>query len=121
MRLLEMVGLEDFADKLPTEISGGQQQSTAIARALANDPPILAADEPTGNLDSKTAEAVFRLFEGLVADGKTILMVTHDRDLARRVMRTILLADGEIVHEERRMTNAQDDLLADPSPDVPHG
>jgi putative ABC transport system ATP-binding protein len=71
----------------------------AIARALANDPPLLAADEPTGNLDSKTADAVFRLFESLVDNGKTILMVTHDNDLAQRAKRTIVLADGEIVDE----------------------
>jgi putative ABC transport system ATP-binding protein len=68
----------------------------AIARALANDPPIIVADEPTGNLDSKTAESVIRLFEDLVDEGKTILMVTHDRDLAKRATRTIVLSDGEV-------------------------
>ena len=99
MMLLEQMDLADQAHKLPATLSGGQQQRAAIARALANDPPILCGDEPTGNLDSKTAETVFRLFEGLVAQGKTIVMVTHDRDLASRVQRTILLADGEIVHE----------------------
>jgi len=88
MHLLEQMDVADHAHKLPSAISGGQQQRVAIARALANDPPILAADEPTGNLDSKTAESVFRLFEGLVAQGKTILMVTHDRDLAKRATRT---------------------------------
>jgi putative ABC transport system ATP-binding protein len=87
MHLLEQVDVADHAHKLPSAVSGGQQQRVAIARALANDPPILAADEPTGNLDSKTADSVFRLFEGLVAEGKTILMVTHDRDLSRRVSR----------------------------------
>jgi putative ABC transport system ATP-binding protein len=86
---------------LPSALSGGQQQSIAIARALANDPPILAADEPTGNLDSKTTEAVFRLFENLVDSGKTILMVTHDNDLAKRAHRTIVLADGKIVDERQ--------------------
>ena len=101
LALLEQVEMADQADKLPSQVSGGQQQRAAIARALANDPPILAADEPTGNLDSKTADAVFRLFEDMVDAGKTILMVTHDRDLARRVTRTITLADGEIVDEER--------------------
>lgn len=97
--LLEQVEMVAHADKLPSEVSGGQQQRVAIARALANDPPILAADEPTGNLDSATAAAVFQLFEGLVANGKTILMVTHDADLAGRVTRTITLADGHIVGE----------------------
>ena len=71
----------------------------AIARALANDPPILVADEPTGNLDSKTADSVFRMFESLVDQGKTILMVTHDRDLAERVTRTVIISDGEIIEE----------------------
>jgi ABC-type lipoprotein export system ATPase subunit len=99
MHLLEQVDVADHAHKLPSAVSGGQQQRVAIARALANDPPILAADEPTGNLDSKTADSVFRLFEGLVAEGKTILMVTHDRDLSRRASRTVMLSDGEIIEE----------------------
>jgi putative ABC transport system ATP-binding protein len=97
--LLEQVGIAEHADKLPSAVSGGQRQRVAIARALANDPAFLAADEPTGNLDSKTAGAVFGIFEKLVDDGKTILMVTHDRDLASRVNRTVQLADGEIVGE----------------------
>jgi putative ABC transport system ATP-binding protein len=97
--LLEQMELADQANKLPSTLSGGQQQRAAIARALANDPPILVGDEPTGNLDSRTAETVFELFERLVAQGKTIVMVTHDRDLSRRVQRTIILADGEIVNE----------------------
>jgi putative ABC transport system ATP-binding protein len=97
MHLLELVGITAQAHKLPSAISGGEQQRAAIARALANNPPIIAADEPTGNLDSKTAEAVFELFETLVGEGKTILVVTHDRELARRVGRTVTLADGEIV------------------------
>lgn len=99
MRLLEQMELEDQGNKLPATLSGGQQQRVAIARALANDPPILVADEPTGNLDSKTAESVFRMFEGLVQAGKTILMVTHDRDLAKRVTRTVIIADGEIANQ----------------------
>ena len=99
MHLLEQVDVADHAHKLPSAVSGGQQQRVAIARALANDPPILAADEPTGNLDSKTADSVFKLFEGLVAEGKTILMVTHDRDLSRRASRTVILSDGEIIEE----------------------
>jgi putative ABC transport system ATP-binding protein len=97
--LLEMVEMAGQANKLPTELSGGQQQRVAIARALANDPPIIAADEPTGNLDSKTADTVFKLFDGLVSQGKTILMVTHDSDIARRVGRAITVADGEIVNQ----------------------
>jgi ABC-type lipoprotein export system ATPase subunit len=99
MHLLEMVGMSEHAQKLPSALSGGQQQRVAIARALANDPPILIADEPTGNLDSKTADAVFQLFERLTFEGKTIVMVTHDSSLARRVARTVLIADGEVVNE----------------------
>jgi ABC-type lipoprotein export system ATPase subunit len=99
LHLLEQVEMADHAHKLPTAISGGQQQRVAIARALANDPPIIVADEPTGNLDSKTAESVFRLFGDLVDEGKTILMVTHDHDLARRVTRTVILSDGEVIEE----------------------
>jgi len=98
-RLLEMVGLADQEDKLPSMVSGGQQQRAAMARALANDPPILIADEPTGNLDSKTAETVFSLFNDLVAQGKTVIVVTHDSGLARRTNRTALITDGEIVNE----------------------
>ena len=103
MRLLEQVEVAEHAHKLPTAISGGQQQRVAIARAMANDPPILVADEPTGNLDSVTAVSIFNLFGDLVTGGKTILMVTHDLDLAQRVTRTVTLADGEIV-DGARMT-----------------
>jgi len=99
MRLLEQVDLAEHAHKLPTALSGGQQQRVAIARALANDPPILLADEPTGNLDSRTAEAVFRLFTELVDTGKTIVMVTHDADLADEVGRAVILGDGEVVDD----------------------
>ncbi|MAS34095.1 MAG: cyclic nucleotide-binding protein [Anaerolineaceae bacterium] len=99
MHLLDLVDVAQQAHKLPSQISGGQQQRVAIARALANDPPMIMADEPTGNLDSRTARQVFNLFEKLVAEGKTFLMVTHDDDLARRVTRTIVIADGEIVNE----------------------
>ncbi len=99
MMLLDQVGMADQAHKLPSAISGGQQQRVAIARALANDPPIILADEPTGNLDSKTAQQVFALFERLVDQGKTILMVTHDSDMARRVSRAVIIADGRIVNE----------------------
>jgi putative ABC transport system ATP-binding protein len=102
MDLLEQVEMVDQANKLPSALSGGQQQRVAIARALANDPPIIAADEPTGNLDSKTADAVFAAFENLVARGKTIVMVTHDTDLASRVTRALHVADGEIAEDRRR-------------------
>ncbi|HMK09614.1 MAG TPA: ATP-binding cassette domain-containing protein [Anaerolineales bacterium] len=97
--LLEIVGLGDQMDKLPSLVSGGQQQRAAVARSLANDPPIIIADEPTGNLDSKTAETIFGLFNDLVLEGKTVIIVTHDSGLARRAHRTALLADGEIVNE----------------------
>ena len=97
--LLETVGLAEQMHKLPSMVSGGQQQRAAIARALANDPPVLIADEPTGNLDSKTAETVFTLFNRLVAEGKTVIIVTHDSSLARHAHRTALIADGEIVNE----------------------
>ena len=106
MHRLEQVGVADQAEKFPSAVSGGHQQRAAIARALANDPAIVVADEPTGNLDSKTADAIFRLFESLVAEGKTILMVTHDRELANRVPRTFTLADGLIVDEAIRMPAA---------------
>ncbi|MHB1296364.1 MAG: ABC transporter ATP-binding protein [Anaerolineae bacterium] len=96
MQLLRQVGLEEHVNKPPTRISGGQQQRVAIARALANDPPIIVADEPTGNLDSSTAEGILDLFEELVQQGKTIIMVSHDKALARRVSRTLLLVDGEL-------------------------
>lgn len=99
LALLDKVGMAAQADKLPAAVSGGQQQRVAIARALANDPPILIADEPTGNLDSQTAEQVFALFEDLVKQGKTIVMVTHDNDLARRASRSVIVADGRIVDE----------------------
>jgi ABC-type lipoprotein export system ATPase subunit len=97
--LLEIVGLAEHQNKLPSMVSGGQQQRAAIARALANDPPLIVADEPTGNLDSKTAESVFALFNDLVAQGKTVIIVTHDSSLAKRAHRTALIADGEIVNE----------------------
>ena len=106
LALLETVGMAEHAHKLPNAISGGQQQRVAIARALANDPPMIVADEPTGNLDSKTADAVFSLFERLVDDGKTILMVTHDRELATRASRAVVVADGEIVEEIRNRPRA---------------
>jgi ABC-type lipoprotein export system ATPase subunit len=98
--LLGQVGMADQADRLPSAVSGGQQQRVAIARALANDPDVLVADEPTGSLDARTADAVFDIFERFVAQGKTMLMVTHDRDLASRVSRVVLIAEGEIMDEQ---------------------
>ncbi len=94
--LLERLGIADQADKLPADLSGGQQQRAAIARALANDPPVIVADEPTGNLDSKTSDDVMGFLAALAADGKTVLTVTHERDLSRFFTRTITLRDGAI-------------------------
>jgi putative ABC transport system ATP-binding protein len=94
--LLDRVGLADQAHKLPSEVSGGQQQRAAIARALANDAPVILGDEPTGNLDSEAAASIMDLFDELVAGGRTIVMVTHDRDLARRTLRTITVRDGAV-------------------------
>jgi putative ABC transport system ATP-binding protein len=99
MALLALVGMAEQAHRVPHSMSGGQQQCVAIARALANDPILLAADEPTGNLDSKSSDMIMRLFENLADSGKTILMVTHDRDLAARTHRTIRLSDGMIENE----------------------
>ena len=97
LRLLEEVDIADHARKYPTALSGGQQQRLAIARAMANDPAILVADEPTGSLDSETATAVIALFADLVRQGRTMLLVTHDKDVARRGSRIITLSDGEII------------------------
>jgi putative ABC transport system ATP-binding protein len=94
---LALVGLADYARRLPSELSGGQQQRVAIARALVNDPPVLVADEPTGNLDSKTAAQVFGLLEELTTRGKTVIYVTHDPRLAARASARIDLLDGRIV------------------------
>lgn len=101
MALLDLVDLADEAHKTPARLSGGQQQRAAIARSLANDPPIIATDEPTGNLDSTTANQIIELFEHLVEQGKTVIMVTHDPDLALRADRVISIADGQIVSETR--------------------
>ena len=96
MILLEQMEIAEHAHKPPSGVSGGQQQRVAIARAMANDPPILVADEPTGSLDSVTASAVLRVFEDLVARGKTVMLVTHDEDIAGYATRSITLSDGEI-------------------------
>ena len=98
--LLETVSLADQANKLPGMVSGGQQQRAAIARALANDPDLLVADEPTGNLDSRTAGEVFQLFDRLVSEGKTLLMVTHDKELASKVPRVVEITNGRISRDE---------------------
>jgi len=97
--LLELVGLEDQLHKLPNMVSGGQQQRAAVARALANDPPLLVADEPTGNLDPRTADDVFQLFLDLASQGKTIIMVTHNHSLANQVPRAIELMNGQIARD----------------------
>lgn len=101
--LLALVDLADQADKLPATLSGGQQQRAAVARALANDPPVLVADEPTGNLDSRTAASVLAVFGALVARGTTLVVVTHDEDLAHQAHRVVRLADGVVV-EDRTLT-----------------
>lgn len=99
MELLKMVGLEKQAHKLPGNVSSGQQQSAAIARALATDPAIILADEPTGNLDSRSADVVLNLFEALAQKGKTVLIVTHDPSLMDRTDQTIILSDGEVIDQ----------------------
>ncbi len=103
--LLRLVGLSDQAPKLPSTLSGGQQQRAAIARALANDPPIILADEPTGNLDSETAGAVTMLFQTLTEQGKTLLIVTHDDNLARKAHRVIQLKDGIIIADDANISS----------------
>ena len=100
-RLLALVGIESHADKLPSALSGGEQQRAAIARALANDPPILVADEPTGNLDSKNADAILALFRQFAEEGKTVIVVTHEDVSASGYDRIITLRDGELIGDER--------------------
>ncbi|NJD58155.1 MAG: ABC transporter ATP-binding protein [Anaerolineales bacterium] len=95
-QLLKLVELEEHASKLPAYISGGQKQRVAIARALVNDPPVIVADEPTGSLDTLTAETIFQIFEMLIAEGRTIIMVTHDNNLGPRFTRRVLLSDGQV-------------------------
>jgi putative ABC transport system ATP-binding protein len=97
LMLLEQVGVVEQAGKFPAALSGGEQQRVAIARAQANDPPIIVADEPTGNLDSQNAASIFKLFAGLVNGGKTLLVVTHARDISQYATRILTLADGRIV------------------------
>jgi putative ABC transport system ATP-binding protein len=98
--LLDRVGVADHADKLPSAISGGQQQRVAIARALANDAAVILGDEPTGNLDSAAADSMMDLFDELVRNGRTIVMVTHNEELARRTGRVIVVRDGAVTDRE---------------------
>jgi putative ABC transport system ATP-binding protein len=105
--LLDQVGIADQADKLPSALSGGQQQRAAIARALANDPPLLVGDEPTGNLDTATADQVFALFEALVDQGKTLVIVTHDLSLSKRIGRVLHLLDGRIHRDQSNGHNGK--------------
>ncbi len=109
--LLAQVGLADAMHEMPSAVSGGQQQCAAVARALANDPPVIVADEPTGNLDSRAADVVFSIFEELAARDKTIVMVTHDTTLAHRASRCLRLADGAIVADE--IVGADEVVVAD--------
>jgi len=126
MHLLEMVGLADQAKKLPNTVSGGQQQRAAIARALANDPPLIVADEPTGNLDSRTSADVFALFRQLVSQGKTLIMVTHNEPLARQAQRLLEIRDGIIVRDELlatddlRITMQHEPAISNPQSPIPN-
>ena len=99
LALLDQVNIKEQADKLPSALSGGQQQRVAIARALANDPPVIIADEPTGNLDSQTATSIFELFAGLAKAGKTVIIVTHEKDFSNYFENVIAIADGIVVNE----------------------
>jgi putative ABC transport system ATP-binding protein len=100
LALLDQLGIVDQADKVPADLSGGQQQRAAIARALANDPPLIVADEPTGNLDSQTSHDVMTFLSSLARQGKTVVTVTHERDYARYFSRTITLRDGRVIGDE---------------------
>jgi putative ABC transport system ATP-binding protein len=107
LHLLDQVGIADQAHKLPSALSGGQQQRAAIARALANDPPLLVGDEPTGNLDTATADQVFGLFQDLVDGGKTLVIVTHDQGLSERMGRVLHLLDGRIHRDQSNGHNGR--------------
>ena len=99
VRLCEMVEMAEHRERFPSLVSGGEQQRVAIARALANDPPLILADEPTGNLDSTTAATIFRLFDELVTNGKSLILLTHDQNMARRAHRALRIVDGRIMNE----------------------
>src|SRR5260370_14825143 len=99
LHCLDLVDMRAYARRLPSALSGGQQQRVAIARALANDPPLLVADEPTGNLDSRTADEMLSLFTDLVAEGKTVVLVTHERDVRRYTSRQVVLSDGRVAED----------------------
>jgi len=118
MQLLERVSIADQAHKLPSALSGGQQQRAAIARALANDPPIIVGDEPTGNLDTSTAGEVFALFESLVEQGKTLMIVTHDQSLSTRTERVIHLLDGYLHRDESNGRVSIPSLKIDPAVEI---
>jgi len=107
LELLDRVGIRNQANKLPAGLSGGEQQRAAIARALANDPPILLADEPTGNLDEHTRTSVLELFANLNADGRTIIVVTHERDISRYASRQVTLVDGRVADDARAEADTQ--------------
>ncbi|MEU6540207.1 ABC transporter ATP-binding protein [Streptomyces sp. NPDC047000] len=111
LELLARVGIREQADKLPSALSGGQQQRAAIARALANEPPVLLADEPTGNLDSATSDSVLDLFAQMAAEGRTVVMVTHERDLSRHATRRITLTDGA-VSQDTATRNAREGVAS---------
>jgi putative ABC transport system ATP-binding protein len=110
MEMLNLVGLETFANKLPVLVSTGQQQLAAIARAMACDPPLLVADEPTGNLDSKSANTIIDLFEELSRRGKTVVMVTHDPSLTSRTTRNLVIADGVIIGDSLTLKQNRSDV-----------
>lgn len=122
LHLLEQVGIAEHAYKSPAKISGGQQQRVAIARALANDPEMIVADEPTGNLDSRTAAEIFTLFATLVDQGKTILVVTHDKEISKYASRIVELSEGEIVADYAGSsaveTNASQNAASTPLPSM---
>ena len=108
VELLEQVGIGNQADKLPANLSGGEQQRAAIARALANNPPIMLADEPTGNLDEQTRTSVLELFDALNAEGRTVIVVTHERDIGRYADRLVTLVDGRIADDARTDSSAKE-------------
>jgi putative ABC transport system ATP-binding protein len=107
LELLDRVGIRDGADKLPASLSGGEQQRAAIARSLANDPPILLADEPTGNLDEHTGTSVLELFANLNTEGRTVIVVTHEGDISRYANRKVTLVDGRVAGDARAEVNPQ--------------